>query len=426
MSAIPVSAPRALLLELFRSAVAAVDPATCIQPYLPPAPKGRLVVIGAGKGAARMAEGVERHYGGALEGLVVTRYGNGAATQRIEVIEAGHPVPDQAGALAATRMLALVAGLDKDDLVLCLMSGGGSALLSMPAPGITMEDKRAITRALLASGAPIVDMNRVRRHLSAVKGGRLALACRPAQVLTLVVSDVPGDDPAVVASGPTVPDGSSGRDALAILDQYRISVPGHVRALLDDPAQDAPMPGDPRLARNEVHVIASARQALDAAAGVATAHGYAALVLSDRIEGEARQVAHDHAALVRRVLSGQEPVAPPCVILSGGETTVTVRGSGRGGRNAEFLLALAVALDGAACVHAIACDTDGIDGTEDNAGALIDPGTLARCPLDAAALLQQNDAYRYFAALGDLVVTGPTRTNVNDFRAILVTALPSA
>ncbi|HEY1043267.1 MAG TPA: glycerate kinase [Telluria sp.] len=412
--------PRALLLDLFRCAVAAVDPAVCILPFLPPAPEGRLIVIGAGKAAARMAEAVERHYAGKLEGLVVTRYGHGAATRHIEVIEAAHPVPDDAGARAATRMLALVHGLNADDLVLCLVSGGGSALLALPAPGITMEDKRAITRALLASGAPIAEMNRVRRHLSAIKGGRLALACHPARVVTLVVSDVPGDDPAVVASGPTVPDGSSGRDALAVLEQYRIVVPDRVRALLSDPANDAPLPGDPRLARNEVHVVGSAQQALDAAAALAQARGYAALVLSDCIEGEARAVAQDHAAMVRRVLSGAEQLVPPCVILSGGETTVTVRGEGRGGRNAEFLLALAIALDGEARVHALACDTDGIDGTEDNAGALIDPGTLARCPLDARTLLERNDAYRYFAALGDLVVTGPTRTNVNDFRAILI------
>lgn len=420
----PEQSPREFLTGLFDTAVAAVDPARCIARYLPPAPPGRIVVVGAGKAAARMAEGVERHYGDRVEGMVVTRYGHGAPTRRIEVVEAGHPLPDDAGAQAAARMLALVGQLEADDLVLCLMSGGGSALLSLPAPGITMDDKRALTQALLKSGAPIAEMNRVRRHLSALKGGRLALACHPARVATLVVSDVPGDDPAVVASGPTIPDGSSGADALAILGHYGIEVPAHVRAVLADPARSAPMPDDPRLGRNEVHVIASARQALDAAAAAARAKGCTPLLLSDRLEGEARAVAAQHAALVRQILAQGVPVAPPCVVLSGGETTVTVRGNGRGGRNAEFLLALALALDGQPGVHALACDTDGIDGTEDNAGALIDPGTLARCPLDARALLEQNDAYRYFEAAGGLLVTGPTRTNVNDFRAILV--LPAA
>jgi glycerate 2-kinase len=420
----PEQSPREFLTGLFDSAIAAVDPARCIARYLPPAPPGRIVVVGAGKAAARMAEGVERHYGDRVEGMVVTRYGHGAPTRRIEVVEAGHPLPDDAGAHAAARLLALVGQLEADDLVLCLMSGGGSALLSLPAPGITMDDKRALTQALLKSGAPIADMNRVRRHLSAVKGGRLALACHPARVVTLVVSDVPGDDPAVVASGPTIPDGSSGADALAILGRYGIEVPAHVRAVLADPARSAPMPDDLRLVRNEVHVIASARQALDAAAAAARAMGCTPLLLSDRLEGEARAVAAQHADLVRQILAQGVPVAPPCVILSGGETTVTVRGNGRGGRNAEFLLALALALDGQAGVHALACDTDGIDGTEDNAGALIDPGTLARCPLDARALLEQNDAYRYFEAAGALLVTGPTRTNVNDFRVILV--LPTA
>ena len=415
-----MSSPRTLLLELFRSAVAAADPAHAIGAHLPPAPAGRIVVVGAGKAAARMAEAVERHYGSKVEGLVVTRYGHCAATRHVEVVEAGHPLPDDAGFHAARRIMALVAGLTADDVVLCLMSGGGSALLALPAPGITMEDKQAVTRALLASGAPIGEINRVRRHLSAIKGGRLALACHPARVVTLVVSDVPGDDPAVVASGPTVPDGSRAGDALAILDKYAIAVPPAVRKLLCDPERSAPMPGDPRLARNTVSVIASARQALQAAAAAAQSHGYAPLVLSDRMEGEARVAAGEHAAIVRSIVDGSHAIARPCVILSGGETTVTVRGNGRGGRNAEFLLALAIALDGMPGVHALACDTDGIDGTEDNAGAIIDPSTLARSKHDARALLDNNDAWRFFDALGDLVVTGPTRTNVNDFRAILV------
>lgn len=416
-------APRPFLTQLFERALAAVDPGELLARHLPPPPRGRTVVIGAGKAAARMAEAVERHWQGELSGLVVTRYGHGAPTARIEVIEAGHPVPDEAGVRAATRMLELVQGLGEDDLVLCLMSGGGSALLSLPAPGITAEEKREINRALLRSGAPIGEMNCVRRHLSRVKGGRLALACHPARVLTLVVSDVPGDDPAVVASGPTVPDGSSGADALAILGKYGIAVSPAARAVLADPALAAPMPDDPRLARNETIVIATAQAALDAAAETARQAGFTPLVLSNSIEGEAREVAIVHAAIARQVVEQGQPLRAPCVILSGGETSVTVRGQGRGGRNAEFLLALALALRGQAGVHAIACDTDGIDGTEDNAGAILGPDTLARAAaagLDPAAMLANNDGYSLFAALGDLVVTGPTRTNVNDFRAMLI------
>ncbi|MCE3603457.1 glycerate kinase [Massilia sp. P8910] len=419
------SAQRALLLELFRSALAAVDPLTVLAPQLPAPPRGRTIVIGAGKAAARMAQAVERHWQGEIAGLVVTRYGHGAPTRHIEVIEAGHPVPDQASTTAARRMLALVRGLGEDDLVLCLMSGGGSALLSLPAPGITLDDKRDLTRRLLACGAPIGEINCVRRHLSAIKGGRLALACHPARVVTLVVSDVPGDDPAVVASGPTIADGSRAADALALLGKYGIAVSPAVRAVLEDAALAAPAIGDARLRGNQAHVIASAQQALDAAAGAARAAGYTPLILSGSMEGEAREVAIVHAGIARQVAAYGQPVPAPCVILSGGETTVTVRGGGRGGRNAEFLLALAVALNGMAGVHAIACDTDGIDGTENNAGALLDPHSLARAALagvDAGARLIDNDGYSFFAALGDLVVTGPTRTNVNDFRAILVEA----
>jgi glycerate 2-kinase len=417
--------PRTLLLNLFDAALGAVDAGALLAQHLPPAPTGRTVVIGAGKAAARMAEGVERHWQGELSGLVVTRYAHGAPTRHIEVVEAGHPVPDAAGVEAAERMLALVDGLTEDDLVLCLMSGGGSALLSLPAPGITAQQKRDINRALLRSGAPIGEMNCVRRHLSSIKGGRLALACYPARVVTLIVSDVPGDDPAVVASGPTVPDGSTARDALAILERYAIAVPDEVRAVLLDPARAAPKPDDPRLARNETVVIATAQAALEAAAGAARAAGITPLILSNSIEGEARDVASVHAAIARQVLEHGQPCATPCVLLSGGETSVTVRGQGRGGRNAEFLLALAIALDGRPKVHALACDTDGIDGTEDNAGALLSPDTLARAAakgLDARAMLGDNDGYSLFSALGDLVVTGPTRTNVNDFRAILITS----
>jgi len=419
------SDPRQFLTHLFESALAAVDPAQLIRQHLPPPPRGRTVVIGAGKAAARMAAAVEQHWQGELSGLVVTRYAHGAPTRRIEVIEAGHPVPDAAGVRAATRMLELVRGLGEDDLVLCLVSGGGSALLSLPAPGITAEEKRDINRQLLRSGAPIGEMNCVRRHLSAVKGGRLALACHPARVLTLVVSDVPGDDPAVVASGPTVPDGSSGADALALLERYGIAVSDAARAVLADPALAAPRPDDPRLARNETVVIATAQAALDAAANAARAAGITPLILSNSIEGEARDVAIVHAAIARQVLEHGQPLQKPCVILSGGETSVTVRGKGRGGRNAEFLLALGIALRGLPGVHAIACDTDGIDGTEDNAGAVLGPDTLARAAakgLDPAAMLRDNDGYSLFAALDDLIITGPTRTNVNDFRAIVITA----
>jgi len=417
-------AARTLLQELFRAALAGADPLRAIVPHLPPAPAGRTVVIGAGKAAARMALGVEQHWQGSLEGVVVTRYGHGAPTRRIAVIEAGHPVPDDASASAAARMFATVANLRADDLVLALMSGGGSALLSLPLPGLSHADKRAVHRQLLASGAPIGAINCVRRHLSAVKGGRLALACAPARLLTLVVSDVPGDDPAVVASGPTVADNSSGADALAILARYRLAVPEAVRAALADPALAAPRADDARLRGQRAIVIASAQDALEAAAAAARAAGITPLILGGSIEGEARDVAQVHAGIVRQIRQHGQPLGAPCVILSGGETTVTLRGQGRGGRNTEFLLALAIALDGMAGVHAIACDSDGIDGSEDNAGAVLSPDTLARAAaagLDAHALLDDNDSYRLFATLGDLVVTGPTGTNVNDVRAILIT-----
>ena len=414
-----------LLAHLFDAAMAAADPYHLIAPHLPPPPPGRTLVLGAGKAAARMAEAVEHAWQGELSGLVVTRYGHGAPTRHIEVIEAGHPVPDAAGEEAARRMLALAGGLGPDDLVLCLVSGGGSALLSLPAPGIGVDEKRALNRELLRCGAPIADMNCVRRHLSGIKGGRLALACYPARVVTLVVSDVPGDDPAVVASGPTVPDATTGQDALAIVDKYGIAASSAVRAVLADPLLAAPRPDDPRLARNETRVIVTAQQALDAAAATARAAGYTPLILSSSMEGEAREVALVHASIARQVVGHQQPVRAPCVILSGGETSVTVRGHGRGGRNAEFLLALAVALDGLPGVHALAVDTDGIDGTEDNAGAWLAPGTLARARamgLEARVRLLDNDGYGFFSALGQLVVTGPTRTNVNDLRAIVIEA----
>jgi hydroxypyruvate reductase len=420
----PTRNPRQFLLDLYGSAVDAVSAAKCLPPFLPqPAAGGRTLVIGAGKGAAAMAKVVEDRWPGPLEGLVVTRYGHGADCKRIEVVEAAHPVPDEAGRAAAARMLQMVGNLTANDLVLCLISGGGSALLALPADGIALEQKQAINKALLKSGAAIADMNCVRKHLSAIKGGRLALACAPARVVTLLISDVPGDDPGVIASGPTLPDPTTCAEALAILRKYDIAVPPNVLQHLESGNGETPKPGDTRFARNSHHVIATAQDALDAAASTARAAGITPYILSDGIEGEARDVALVHAAIARQVATRGQPFAAPCVLLSGGETTVTVRGSGRGGRNAEFLLSLAVALDGLPNIHAIACDTDGIDGSEDNAGALYRPDSLQRATalgLRPRALLDNNDGYGFFQALGDLVVSGPTRTNVNDFRAILV------
>jgi len=409
---------------MFDAAVARAMPAECVPPFLPKPPKGRTIVVGAGKAAATMAKAVEDHWPGALEGLVVTRYGHHAPCQRIEVVEAAHPVPDLAGREAAERILRMVQDLTEDDLVLCLISGGGSALLALPAPGLTLQDKQAINRALLKSGANITEMNCVRKHLSAIKGGRLAAACHPAQVVTLTISDVPGDDPAVIASGPTVPDRTTFKDAMGILQKYRITEPLSVIAHLRAAEDETPKPGDARLECTRTHLVAAPQQSLEAAAEVARRAGVAPLILGDSLEGESREVAMVHAGIARQVLRHSQPVGAPCVLLSGGETTVTVRGAGRGGRNVEFLLALAVALDGAADVYALAGDTDGVDGTEDNAGAIITPDTLARAAaagMDAKSRLADNDGYTFFSTLGDLVVTGPTLTNVNDFRAILVT-----
>ena len=415
--------PRQFLLDLYASAVAAVSAEKSLPSYLPPPPAGRTIVIGAGKGAAAMAQTLEQHWPGPLSGLVVTRYGHGADCRRIEVIEAAHPVPDEAGRGAAARMLQMVQGLQADDLVLCLISGGGSALLALPAAGISLADKQALNKALLSSGATIFEMNCVRKHLSAIKGGRLALACAPARVVTLMISDIPGDDPGIIASGPTLADATTCADALAVLRKYRINVPPAVLQHLESGAGETPKPGDPRLAGNAHHVIATAQQALQAAAATARAAGVTPYILSDDMEGEARDIALAHAAIARQVAQHGQPFQKPCVLISGGETTVTVRGSGRGGRNAEFLLALANALDGAEGIHAIACDTDGIDGSEDNAGALYQPDSLARArqrELQPRAMLDNNDGYGFFSALDDLVVSGPTRTNVNDFRAILI------
>jgi glycerate 2-kinase len=417
--------PRRLLRDMFDAAIARAMPERCVPGYLPQPPRGRTIVVGAGKAAATMAKAVEEHWAGQLSGLVVTRYGHHAPCKRIEVVEAAHPVPDLAGREAAERILHMVQGLGEDDLVLCLISGGGSALLALPAPGLTLQDKQAINRALLKSGANITEMNCVRKHLSAIKGGRLAAACYPARVVTLTISDVPGDDPAVIASGPTVPDRTTFADALAVLEKYRITEPLPVVAHLRAARDETPKPGDPRLARCEIHLIAAPQASLEAAAELARAAGVTPVILGDSLEGEAREVALVHAGIARQVLRHGQPGKAPCVLLSGGETTVTVRGRGRGGRNAEFLLALAVALDGEPDVYALAGDTDGVDGTEDNAGALLAPDSLSRAGgagVDAKARLADNDGYGFFDAIGDLVKTGPTLTNVNDFRAILVTA----
>jgi hydroxypyruvate reductase len=419
----PVGDPRTFLGELFEAAIAAAAPAACLPPHLPPAPAGRTVVVGAGKAAAAMAKAVEDHWQGPLTGLVVTRYGHAVGCRHLEVVEASHPVPDAAGQVAARRILDAVRGLGPDDLVLCLVSGGGSALLALPAEGLTLADKQAVNRALLRSGAAIDEMNCVRKHLSAVKGGRLAAAAAPARVMSLLISDVPGDDPAVIASGPTVPDPTSFADARAILAKYAIEPPPAVAAHLARAADETPKPGDPRLGRAELAIVATAQRSLTAAAAIAGARGVSPVVLGDSLEGEAREMAKVMAGIARQVARHGQPAPPPCVLLSGGETTVTVRGDGRGGRNLEFLLGLALALDSHPAVHAIAGDTDGIDGTEDNAGARLAPDSLGRAAalgLDAKAMLANNDGYGFFSALGELVVTGPTLTNVNDFRAILI------
>lgn len=419
----PPESPAGLLRALFDAAVAAAQPALSLAAFLPEAPRGRTVVIGAGKAATTMAQALDAAWPAALSGVVVTRHGQRQPCRRIEVLEAAHPVPDAHSVAAAARMLDAVRGLGADDLVICLISGGGSALLVQPAAGLTLADKQAINRALLASGADIAAMNCVRKHLSAIKGGRLAAACAPARVVTLAISDVPGDEPAVIASGPTVADATSCTDALAILDRYRITLPPAVRAALEASELETPKPDDPCFARCEYHLIATPMRSLEAAAAVARAAGVTPLILGDALEGEAAEVAKVHAGIARSIAQHGRPLAAPCVLLSGGETTVTVRGRGRGGRNVEFLLALAVALDGHPRVHALAADTDGVDGAEDIAGALCDPTTLARARalgIDPKASLADNDGHGFFGALGDALVTGPTDTNVNDFRAILV------
>jgi glycerate 2-kinase len=432
----PRHQPRAFLEHLYRAAVRRALPLHTTAPFLPRPPKGRTLVLGAGKAGGAMAQAVEALWpaDAPISGLVVTRYHHtpprpAGLAQRIEVVEAAHPVPDAAGLKAAERILALAHGLTPDDLVLCLISGGGSALLTLPAEGLSLEDKQRINRELLDSGANITEMNCVRKHLSRIKGGRLAAACAPAQVVTLTISDVPGDDPSVIASGPTVPDASTCADAVAILQRYAIEVPGAIMSLLEQGALETPKPTDAVFQGQQVHMIATPQQSLEAAAAAAREAGLDAHIVSDEMEGESREVGKVHAALARAVALRGQPFGRPCVILSGGETTVTVRKQpegtprGRGGRAGEFCLGLAEALQGQANVWALAADTDGIDGVEDNAGAFVAPDTLQRAQaqgMKIAGYLSRNDAYGYFQPLGDLVVTGPTHTNVNDFRAILV------
>ncbi|HTZ68663.1 MAG TPA: glycerate kinase [Roseiarcus sp.] len=419
---------RQLLRDMFDAAIAAASPDQAVPPNLPPAPGGRTVVVGAGKAAASMACAVEAHWPNdkPLAGLVVTRYGHGVGPlKRIEVVEAAHPIPDAAGQMAARRILDLVKGLGRDDLVLCLLSGGGSALLSLPAPGITLIDKQALNKALLKSGANIHEINCVRKHLSAIKGGRLAVAAAPARIVSLIISDVPGDDPSVIASGPTTPDATTLADAKAVLKRYGVVPPPAVQARLEDPEAETPKPGDPTFARSETRIIAAPQASLEAAAEIAAQAGYRALILGDALEGEAREVGKVMAGIGRQVAVHGQPAPPPCVLISGGETTVTVTGPGRGGRNVEFLLSLAVEFDGRPRIFAIAGDTDGVDGAEEVAGAIITPDSLERARrlgLNARASLADNNGHGFFRALGDQVVTGPTLTNVNDFRAVLINA----
>ena len=427
----PHTDPRGFLLALFNAAVAQAVPGPETATFLPPPPKGRTLVLGAGKAGGSMAAAVDALWpkGAPMSGLVVTRYdyvppAYKANPGRIEVVEAAHPVPDDAGRRAAKRIAELTRGLTKDDLVLCLISGGASSLMAMPAVGITLEEKQAINKALLKSGAAIDEMNCVRKHLSAIKGGRLAAMCAPAQVVTLLISDVPGDAPQVIGSGPTVPDSTTCADALRILTRYAIEVPAAARKGLESGALETPKPGDARFEGHRVHMIATPQQSLEAAAALARQSGIGVHVLSDEMEGESREVGKVHAAMARYIARRGQPFTKPCVVISGGETTVTVKSKGgRGGRATEFLLGCAIALQGEPGVHVMAGDTDGIDGVEDNAGAIVTPSTLARAQaagLKAQDFLDNNDAYNFFKPLGDLVVPGPTFTNVNDFRAVLI------
>jgi len=417
---------RALLRDLFDAALGAARPATCLAPYIDKLqpPKGRTIVIGAGKASAAMARALEDRWHHPLEGLVVTRYGYGEACTRIEIVEAAHPVPDEKGRAAAGRILEKVKGLSPDDLVLCLISGGASALLALPAPGLTLADKQEVNRALLKSGANIVEMNTVRKHLSAIKGGRLAMAAQPARVLSWLISDVPNDDPGVIGSGPTVADATTFANALAVLAKYRIDPPAAVRAHLEAGAagriEETPKPGDPRLARVETVTVATPKRSLEAAAAVARQKGLSVVMLGDNLEGEARVLGAEHAT---QAIAIAKRGNRPTVMLSGGETTVTVRGKGRGGRNVEYLLAEAIAANGRPDIWGLAADTDGVDGAEDIAGAIFTPDTLARArdvDRDPQTMLDDNDGHGFFERLGDSLITGPTRTNVNDFRATLI------
>jgi glycerate 2-kinase len=411
-----------LLRELFAGAVDAAHPRNVLAKHLPTDRSARVIVIGAGKAAAAMAEVIEAQWQGDVSGLVVTRYGHGASCKKIEVVEAAHPIPDSTGQAVTQRVLELVSNLSEADQVMLLLSGGGSALLALPAASLSLQDKQQINQALLKSGAPIAAINCVRKHLSAIKGGRLAKACWPASIYTYAISDVPGDSASVIASGPSVADPSTCAEALAILNSYGIAIPAHVRAWLESPESETLKPDSPWLARSHFQIIANTQQALQAAADKAQEAGITPLILGD-LEGEAREVAKVHAGIVRQIIVHGQPIAAPCVILSGGETSVTLRGNGRGGRNLEFLLSLTACLKGLPGVYALAADTDGIDGTQDNAGALMSPDTYARgleLGLNASTELDNNNGYGYFAALDDLLITGPTRTNVNDLRAILI------
>jgi glycerate 2-kinase len=415
--------PKTLFAELFAAAVKAADPKEALKPFMPARPKGRAIVIGAGKGAAQLAASFEELWDGPLEGVVVTRYGYGAVCKQIRVLEASHPVPDAAGLFASKALFAALDGLTKDDLVVALICGGGSALLPSPDEGLSLDDEIAVNQALLASGAPISVMNLIRKHISTIKGGRLALAAGPAKCVSLIVSDVPGDNPWEVASGPTVPSAQRRSDALEAIKLYGIALSPQVMTRLQNPKYESPRPEDARFAAHEVHVIASAAKSLEAAAQLGRQHSLNTYILSDAIEGEARDVARVHGAIARQVLTKNQPFQKPALILSGGETTVTVRAKGKGGRNSEFLLALALEIDGLQNIHAFAADTDGIDGTEDNAGAFADATTTRRmreAGINPAALLQGNDAWTGFHTISDLFLPGPTGTNVNDLRAILI------
>ncbi len=415
--------PRVLLRQMFDAAVAAAQPARCLAAHLPVPPRGRTIVIGAGKASAEMARSLEAHWTAPLEGLVVTRYGYEVPCQHIEIVQAAHPVPDAAGLEAAQRIRSLVSDLSPDDLVIALVSGGGSSLLVAPGDGLTLQDKQAVNTALLVSGASISEMNCVRRHLSSLKGGRLGTLCHPARLVTLLISDVPGDLPYDIASGPTVADPSTCAQALTILQRYQIQVSTSVLRLLNSDAGESVKPSDPRLQNSAVRLIATPQMALEAAAAVARAAGVTPYILGDSLEGEAREVGTVMAGLARQVVHHGQPFTPPCVLLSGGETTVTLKGQGIGGRNVEFLLSMAIALGDTPNVFALAADTDGVDGVQDIAGAISTPNTLARAwqlGLNPHQHLDNNDAHTFFGALGDAVITGPTLTNVNDFRAVFI------